>query len=151
MQEAIDGLTAQRDEHLQRRDLLKEEISDLQVKVKQRRDAQATHQRALESQARHNVPELRFWERCLGLRIEGSASGNQDQLKFVFVGLDDRDEGKEAWFELYMGARDYAVTTAKPRPDGEGLSAVVDRLNEEKDLGSFLKAMRELLADGMRH
>ena len=123
MEDAIRTLTEQKEEHLERRDRLKADIASIQSSIKQKREAQATHQRTLEAQARHNIPELRFWEHCLGLRIEASAQGADDQLRFVFVCIDERDESKEAWFELQMGGKEYEVagSEAEVGTRGSGL------------------------------
>jgi kinetochore protein Spc25 len=150
MEEAIHALTTQKEEHLARRDRLKEDISSIQSSIRQRRDAQAIHQRALEAQARHNIPELRFWEHCLGLRIEGSDGVVEDQLKFVFMSIDEKDEGKEALFELRMGSKEYEVVNAKPKLERERLEEVVERLNETRELGSFLKSMRGLFIETLK-
>jgi kinetochore protein Spc25 len=150
MHESIRALSTQKDEHVARRDQLKEDINMIQKTIKQKREAQGTHQRALEAQARHNIPELRFWEHCLGLRIEGSGSGVEDQLRFVYVNVDERDQGKESWFELLMGAKEYMITHSKPKLEKEALDAVVGRLNDTNELGIFLKSMRVLLIEGLR-
>jgi kinetochore protein Spc25 len=150
MEEAIRTLSVQKEEHVARRDRLKADINSIQSSIRQRREAQAVHQRALEAQARHNIPELRFWEHCLGLRIEGSAPGVEDQLKFVFVSVDEKDESREVWFELRMGPKEYDVVTAKPRLDKERLEEVVERLNETRELGAFLKTMRGLFVQCLK-
>lgn len=150
MDEAIRNLTTQKEEHVARRDRLKEDINSIQSSIRQRRDAQATHQRALEAQARHNIPELRFWEHCLGLRIEGSGMGVEDQLKFVFMCVDEKDESKECCFEVRMGSKEYEVVTAKPKLEKERLDEVVERLNETRDLGPFLKVMRGLFIETLK-
>ena len=151
MEEAIHALTGQKEDHLARRDRLKEDISSIQSSIRQRRDAQAIHQRALEAQARHNIPELRFWEHCLGLRIEGSDVGVEDQLKFIFMSIDEKDEGKEAWFELRMGSKEYEVVNAKPKLEKDALEEAVERLNETRELGLFLKSMREVFIEALEH
>ena len=150
MEEAIHALTTQKEDHLERRDRLKEDISSIQSSIRQRRDAQAVHQRALEAQARHNIPELRFWEHCLGLRIEGSDVGVEDQLKFIFMSIDEKDEGKEAWFELRMGSKEYEVVNAKPKLEKDALEEAVERLNETRELGLFLKSMREVFIEALK-
>jgi kinetochore protein Spc25 len=148
MQDAIQSLTAQREDHLAQRDQTKAEIASVQATVRQRREAQAAHQRSLDSQARHNVPELRFWETCLGLRIEGT--GVEDQLKFVFLNMDERDLDRQCWFELQMGGREWAVVAAKPRLDRDSVSAVQGRFNETRQLGELFKGMRKLLSEALR-
>lgn len=148
MHEAIRSLTAQKEEHTSRRDQLKQEIASVQTSIKQRREAQAAHQRSLDAQARQNVPELRFWENCLGLRIEGT--GIDDTLRFIFDCVDERKVDKECWFELQIGGREYTVSSMKPRLEREDVEGTLDRLNETKELGPFLKAMRSLFAEAMR-
>ncbi len=150
MEEAIQTLTEQKEEHLERRDRLRADITSIQSSIKQKREAQTTHQRTLEAQARHNIPELRFWEHCLGLRIEASAEGVDDQLRFAFVCIDERDDSKEAWFELQMGGKEYQVVETEPKLERESLDLVVERLNETRELGPFLKAIRRLLLDALK-
>lgn len=148
MHEAIRSLKAQKEEHTSRRDQVKSEIASVSQAIRQRREAQAAHQRSLDAQATHNTPELRFWENCLGMRMEGT--GVEDRLKFVFVSLDDRDAERECWFDLHIGGREYEVTGTKPRLDREEVDAVQDRLNETKELGAFLKGMRTLFAQALQ-
>lgn len=151
MEEAIETLTQQKEEHVERRDRLKEDIATVQATIKQKRDAQAQHQRALEAQARHNVPELRFWEHCLGLKIEASGfDGAEDQLRFVFVCVDERDEDAECWFELAMGGKEYEVVDTQPKLEKERIDEAVERLNEQRELGAFLKAMRVLFMEALK-
>ena len=150
MHDAIHTLTAQKEEHLARRDRLKADINSIQSSIKQKREAQAVHQRALEAQARHNIPELRFWEKCLGLRIEASGLGVEDQLRFAFVCVDVKDDSKEAWFELQMGSKEYEIAVTKPKPEKDRLEEVVERLNETRELGPFLKTMRGLFVDALK-
>lgn len=151
MEEAIEALTQQKEEQLDRRERLKADIATVQATIKQKREAQAQHQRALEAQARHNVPELRFWEHCLGLRIEASGfEGAEDQLRFVFLCVDERDEENECWFELAMGGREYEVAAAEPKLEQERVEEAVERLNEQRELGVFLKAMRLLFVEALK-
>ena len=148
MHEAIDSLTQQKEEHLARRDQLKANIASVRDSIKQRREAQAAHQRSLDAQARHNVPELRFWEHCLGLRIEGV--GVEDQLRFVYACVDGRDAEKECWFELQMGGKEYEVVSTKPKLDRESVDDVQERLNETRELGAFLRGMRVLFVQALK-
>jgi len=149
MHAAISALMAQKDDHVARRNQLQSEIAATQTLIRQRREAQAAHQRALDAQARHNLPELRFWETCLGLRIEGADDGGE-RLRFCFEGLDTKNEGHNAWFEIDTGARDFEVVGTKPRLEVEEVEAVVERANESKELNVLLKGMRGLLTEALR-
>lgn len=149
MHDAIRALSEQKEQHLSRRDQLKEDIASVQAAIKQRRDAQATYQRSLDMQARHNIPELRFWEHVLGLRIEGT--GVEDCLRFVFMCVDERESGKECWFELNMEGGEYVVGATKPKLDREAVDELLqERLCEGRELGGFLKGIRALFVQGMK-
>lgn len=150
MEDAIRTLTDRKEEHIARRNRLRGDIASIQSSIRQKREAQAVHQRSLEAQARHNIPELRFWEHCLGLRIDGSGSGVADQLRFVFVCIDERDASKEAWFELHMGGKDYEIPDTSPKLESESLDPIVGSLNETREIGSFLKAIRALFVEALR-
>lgn len=148
MQSAIATITKQRDAHAQHRDRLRSEIASYNKQISQRKAAQAQHAKELEAQSRLNTPELDFWETNLGLRIEGA--GQMDRLQFVFTNLDERDWDREAWFELNTEKRDYSVLTCRPKLDDGEVEAIVERLNESRDLGSFLRAMREAFLKAMK-
>ena len=82
------------------------------------------------------------------MRIEGA--GQADRLKFVFSHVDERDWEREAWFELDTERRDYRVVNCKPKLEDSEIEACVDRLNESRDLGPFLRGMREVFVKGMK-
>lgn len=147
MHEAIHSLSAQKEEHVARRDSLRAEIDSVQHAIKQRRGAQAAYQRSLDSQAKHNMPELRFWEHCLGLRIEGT--GIEDQLRFVYVCVGERDTENECSFDLHMGGKDYAVVETSPKLERGRVEEAQEKLNETRELGGFLKEMRSLLVKAL--
>ncbi|GAB7350918.1 hypothetical protein MBLNU459_g1430t1 [Dothideomycetes sp. NU459] len=148
MHETIDELKAQRQEHLIHRDDLRAQIADVQKAIQVRRHAQQQHQRQLDDQARHNAPELNFWESNLCMRIEGA--GDADQLKFIYTHVDERDWERECAFDLDMSRREYEIVATEPRLEDEAVDAVLERLNETRELASFLKAMRSLFADAVK-
>ncbi len=148
MQSAIAAITHQRDAHAQHRDRLRSEIASYNKQIAQRKAGQAQHAKELEAQSRLNTPELDFWETNLGLRIEGA--GHEDRLQFVFTNLDERDWEREAWFELNTEKRDYAVASCRPKLDEGEVESIVERLNESRDLGAFMKAMREAFLKAMK-
>ena len=147
MHEAIAELNDRREDNLARRDDLKSQIAEVQQAIQKRRQAQQQHQRQLDSQARHNGPELRFWESSLCLRIEGL--GVEDRLKFVFSHVDERDWEKECWFVLSMEKREYAILETQPSLEGDSVQEVLDRLNDTRELAGFLKTMRALLSEAV--
>ncbi|KAF6227723.1 hypothetical protein HO173_012053 [Letharia columbiana] len=147
MQSAIAAIIQQRDSHAQHRDRLKSEIGSYKKQIAARRSAQQAYAKEIDAQSRLNVPELDFWETYLGLSIEGA--GQVDRLKFVFSNLDERDWEKEAWFELDTERREYRVIGCRPKVEEWEVETCVERLNESRDLGAFLRGMREVFIRGM--
>lgn len=147
MHEAIQGLTLQKEEHNRQRDHIKTEIEFIQASVRQKREAQASHQRALDAQARHNLPELQFWEACLGMHLEGT--GVEDRLRFVFDSSGEREATPECWFELQIG-REQKVVNTKPRLEREDIEAAQESLQETKQLGLFIKTIRMHLLKALK-
>jgi len=149
MHEAIHELNSRRGDHLTRRDELKIQIVEVQQAIDRRRRAQKQHQMQLDSQASNNGPELRFWETSLCLRMEGT--GVDDQLRFIYTHVDEKDWDRECMFELSMEKADYEVLETRPSLDRDSVQAVLDRLNETRDLAGFLKSMRLLCTDTVKH
>lgn len=148
MHNSITNLNARRDEQTSRRDLLKSQIADVQKQIAAKREAQNKHTRYLDTQARFNEPELDFWESYLCMRIEGA--GMDDRLKFVYTHIDEMDWEKEAWFELDMGSREYRITHLRPKVETEEVERVLERLNENRELSTFLKGMREVFVEALK-
>lgn len=148
MESAIAAISAQHETRASHRDQLRQQIADTQKLINQRLEAQRQHAKQLDAQAQFNGPELDFWQDYLCLRIEGA--GMEDRLKFVYTHVDERDWEKEAWFELGMGKREYEVLHSRPKLEAEILQQVLDRLNESRDLGAFLKRIRELFVDALK-
>lgn len=148
MQQAIAQLTQQREEHQAHRDELRSQIAHVQKAIHARRQAQQNHQRQLDNQARHNLPELHFWENHLCMNIEGSE--HADKLKFTFTHVDERDWDKECSFLLDMAGREYSIMSTEPRLENDAVDAVLERLIETRDLSAFLKGMRCLFLDALK-
>lgn len=142
---AISSLQSQRSGAQEHNDNTRHSIAQTQAAIKRRREAQQAHQRALNAEARHNTPELRFWEHCLGLRIEGT--GIEERLRFVFVCVDEKDGEREASFEMDMAGSCLAIVNTSPKLDKEMVDDLQEQMNETRELGCFLKGMRELLVE----
>lgn len=82
------------------------------------------------------------------MRIEGV--GIADRLKFIFTHLDEKNWEREASFDLDMAKSDYRVVSVKPKMEVERIERCVEKLNETRDLGPFLKGMREALATALK-
>ncbi|KAI4208521.1 MAG: hypothetical protein LQ346_000031 [Caloplaca aetnensis] len=148
MHAAIASITQQRDARAKHRDRIRTEIAAVRKQIAQRVAAQQQYAEELDAQAQSNGPELDFWQSFLGMRIEGA--GVDDRLKFLFTHLDEKHWEREATFELDMAKRDYRVMNVKPRIEADEVERCVERLNETRDLGFFLKSMRALLGAALK-
>ncbi|KAI4264265.1 MAG: hypothetical protein L6R42_000630 [Xanthoria sp. 1 TBL-2021] len=144
MHAAIASITQQRDARAQHRDRIRSEIATIRKQIAQRISAQQHYAKAIDEQAQLNVPELDFWQTYLCMRIEGT--GTVDRLRFVFTHVDEKDWEREVCFELDTEKKDYRVASVKPKVDAEQIERCVERLNNNRDLGPFLKRMRDLLS-----
>ena len=126
---------------------LQSQIATLKSEIAARQVAQSAHAQDLNAQARLNLPELDFWESNLGMRIEGV---KDDRLRFVFVNLDERNWAREAWFDLDMEKRQYAIIEYRPKIEDSMVDSCLDGLNASRDLGKFLKGMRAIFRNAMQ-
>ncbi|KAG0636426.1 chromosome segregation protein Spc25-domain-containing protein [Tuber brumale] len=116
-----------------------------QEAIRKKREIRAEERKALSFQSSRNAPELAFWEDHLGMRIEGA--GVTDHLRIVYTHIVDSDWSKEFSFIINMVTRDYEVIQCRPKLDPAPVAKGVDRLNETRDLTSFLKEMRQLFKE----
>ncbi|KAL8662514.1 MAG: hypothetical protein Q9202_004659 [Teloschistes flavicans] len=148
MHAAIASITQQRDTCALHRDRIMTEIAAVRKQIAQRLAAQQQHATAFDAQTHFNNPELDFWQSYLAMRIDGT--GVLDRLKFVFTHVDEKNWGREAWFELDTEKRDYRVVCVKPKLDPDQIRTSVQRLNETRDLGIFFKGMRGLFTAALK-
>ncbi|OBT71230.1 hypothetical protein VF21_09894 [Pseudogymnoascus sp. 05NY08] len=148
MESAVGKLERERDAKGREREGLVGEIEKVEGMIRERRVRQREYAERIAGMAVHDIPELDFWTSNLGLRIEGA--GMSDRLKFVFTCVDERDWEREAWFELCTERRDYEVGGCFPKVERERVEGVVERLNENRELGGLLKGMRELFVEAMK-
>ncbi|KAG8528072.1 uncharacterized protein KY384_006988 [Bacidia gigantensis] len=147
--------TSQHNQTLQQQDTETAELGDDIEDVSQRKEAgslssklsTSAHARDLSAQARLNLPELDFWESNLGMRIEGV---KDDRLRFVFVNLDEREWAREAWFDLDMEKREYAIVEYRPKVEDSRVEECLEGLNASRDLGVFLKRMRVVFKEAVQ-
>jgi kinetochore protein Spc25, fungi type len=152
MHAAIHKLTTSHQERAAACGRLRTQISTTQRQIVAKRAAQAAYAEKMEAQSRLDGPELAFWEEYLGTRIEGS--GREDVVRVVFVfepGKGDGGVEREGVLELLVPERGgYEVVFSKPRLEEKRVEGCVERLNESRDIGAFLKGMRGLFGEGLR-
>lgn len=155
MHAQISKLEAHQSNQMAARDRLKTTIAQTQRQIDAKLQAQRDYAERMDGQSRLNGPELSFWETYLGCRIEGA--GDEDKVKVVFVfppakGGENSEE-REASFELDVpesGSGGYEVVYTKPKLEPARVEKVVQRLNDNRQIGTLLKGMRALFAEYMR-
>lgn len=146
LHEAIASLQDQREMHANRKLELESQVQVLQAEIKEHRDAQTIHQKAIDAQARQDIPELRTWEQLLGLRIYGAEKGTE-RLRFAFQTLNGQLTHQEAWFEMDLASTQQRIIATMPALDQDDIAVLDNKLAQDRDMGSFLKSMRRLLLE----
>lgn len=147
MYTAISSITSERDSRLAKHDRVRQQIAETRKSIGQRVEAQKAHAKHLDAQSRLDNPELAFWQNTLSLRIEGA--GREDRLKFIYTYISAKDWENEAWFELGIASGNYEIFQTEPKLDRDALEREVNLVNENRNLGAFLKRVRKLFADTM--
>ena len=164
IQHQIAQLESHHSTQLSARDRLRTAIGNARRQIDGKVQAQRDYGEKYDQQASLNGPELNFWEHYLGCRIEGSGEENKVKITFVFqapkgsaggagVGGVAGSMEREAVFDLQIpeaSAGAWEVSYTKPRLESNRVRAVVDKMNETKDIATLLKGMRGLFADEMR-
>lgn len=138
---AIATYSSKREEMVEANRQLQEQISAARQQIQELRDEQMKQKQSLNTQTSLNGPELEFWERTLGLRIEGA---DEDFIKFVFTQIDPNDGDSEYSVKLDLREHDYAVSETVPDVDQAELNKALASLNESRRLNVFLRDVRRL-------
>ncbi|EEB08526.2 kinetochore protein Spc25 [Schizosaccharomyces japonicus yFS275] len=120
-----------------RKALLAEEIERQQSVLTAKRELKAKEEHHFMKQKSLDNPELQFWEKYLGMRIEGV---REDELRIVFVNIDDKNWKKRFSFHINFMEKLYEVT--KCNPPLSNLEELVERLNKTRNFFRFLKEIR---------
>ena len=130
---------------------LRTAIATTQRQIDAKHVAQQSYAEKMDAQSRLNGPELGFWEEYLGTRIEGSGREDVVRVVFVFEPGKSGEVEKEGVFELKVPERGgYDVVFSKPRLDDKRVAGCVERLNESRDIGAFLKGLRGLFGEVLK-
>lgn len=98
----------------------------------------------LDKQIAHIDPELLFWEKMLGLRIEGVT---EDVLRFRFTNIDAENMEKPFIFTLDLSKQEYLITKCSPLLQKPIISQILKNLNESHRFDIFLKQMWRAFKD----
>lgn len=86
-----------------------------------------------------NSTELAKYEAYTGLRINAKSPEN---TSFKFFNLDPNDYDREFVVDLDISGNNYEITSTEPRLNDDKVSELQSTLNESKQLGKFLKDIR---------
>ena len=86
-----------------------------------------------------NSTELAKYEAYTGLRINAKSPEN---MSFKFFNLDPNDYDREFVVDLDISGNNYEITSTEPRLNDDKVSELQSTLNESKQLGKFLKDIR---------
>ncbi|KAK9459420.1 chromosome segregation protein Spc25-domain-containing protein [Lipomyces oligophaga] len=146
-EKSIESFDSQKRELTLQLEAIMKQISEVQMQNERRRNERSQERARILQQTSLNVPELEFWEKYLGLRIEAV---HDDHLKFVFTLVDDSNWDKEYYAVVDLSCHDYQVPESQPELATEVLEPILARLNSSREFGRFLKEIRAgLKASGL--
>ena len=101
-------------------------------------------------QRQRDNPELKLYERLLGMQIDASQPGT---LHFEFRQFDDQDMARLCDITLDVSSEDFTILQSTPELDDEEIKRqLLDTLNKHGDITSFLVKSRQLLISrALRH
>ncbi|KAK9480681.1 chromosome segregation protein Spc25-domain-containing protein [Lipomyces japonicus] len=138
-EQSIAEFTQKKQELTVLRDAVIRQITETQKMLEKLRQERSNERSKLLAQSSLNAPELAFWEKNLGMRIEGV---QDDCLKVIFTLVSESAWDKEYYVLIDLGARDYEIQKCEPQLDKNVLEDLIVRLNESRDFSRFLKELR---------
>lgn len=94
-------------------------------------------------QRQRDTPELRLYEKLLGMHIDASQPGT---LHFKFQHFDDEDIARSCDLTLDVSSEDFTIVRSTPELDDEVVKTqLLDSLNKHGDIATFLVNSRKLL------
>ncbi|KAK9371378.1 chromosome segregation protein Spc25-domain-containing protein [Lipomyces kononenkoae] len=136
---SISEFTRKKQDLIVLRDAVVAQIRETQLVVDKKLAARSQDRAKFLAQSSLNAPELAFWEKNLGLRIEGF---DDDQLKIVFTLISESAWNREYYVVMDLSDPDYQIIRCDPQLDKNVVEGTVTRLNESRDFGRFLKDIR---------
>lgn len=120
-----------------------EESTELDLMLERKQDEIRKQKERLMRQRQRDNPELKLYEKLLGMQIDASQPGT---LHFEFHQFDDRDMARSCDITLDVSSDDFTILRSFPElDDDETKRQLVDTLNKKGDVASFLVRSRQLL------
>lgn len=142
--ESIENFTQTKHQMERFRDSLKQNINEIHTIIQAKKEEQRKDREILDKQIAHIDPELLFWEKMLGLRIEGVT---EDVLRFRFTNIDAENMEKPFIFTLDLSKQEYLITKCSPLLQKPIISQILKNLNESHRFDIFLKQMWRAFKD----
>lgn len=120
-----------------------EESTELDVMLEKKELEIREQKERLIRQRQRDNPELKLYERLLGMQIDASQPGT---LHFEFRQFDDQDMARSCGITLDVSSEDFAILRSTPELDDEDAKRqILELLNKHGDIASFLVRSRLLL------
>ncbi|KAL6454598.1 SPC25 Probable kinetochore protein SPC25 [Candida maltosa Xu316] len=98
----------------------------------------------MSSQIDQTLPELQKYEKYTGLKISAITS---QLICFIFFNLDPNNYDREFKIELDLSGSEIKVEKSDPELSEDKVKVLTDEFNKTKNLGRFLKEIRNLFKD----
>lgn len=132
-------LANKKQELVQDKEQLESRIEQLNLSIKERKLKLDKSNDNIMIQLSKNSVELAKYEAYTGLRINPKSP---ESMSFKFFNLDPNDYDREFIVDLDISGTNYEITNTEPHLEDDKVKELETMLNESKQLGKFLKNIR---------
>lgn len=146
----LEGFQQRKHQLESQRTAILEESTELDLMLEKKEQEIRKQKERMMKQRQRDNPELKLYERLLGMQIDASQPGT---LHFEFRQFDDRDMARLCDITLDVSSEDFTILQSTPELDDEEIKRqLLDTLNKHGDITSFLVKSRQLLISrALRH
>lgn len=146
----LEGFQKRKQQLESQRTAILEESTKLDLMLEKKEQEIRKQKERMMKQRQRDNPELKLYERLLGMQIDASQPGT---LHFEFRQFDDQDMARLCDITLDVSSEDFTILQSTPELDDEEIKRqLLDTLNKHGDITSFLVKSRQLLISrALRH
>lgn len=146
----LEGFQKRKQQLESQRTAILEESTELDLMLEKKEQEIRKQKERMMKQRQRDNPELKLYERLLGMQIDASQPGT---LHFEFRQFDDQDMARLCDITLDVSSEDFSILQSTPELDDEEIKRqLLDTLNKHGDITSFLVKSRQLLTSrALRH
>lgn len=146
----LEGFQKRKQQLESQRTAILEESTELDLMLEKKEQEIRKQKERMMKQRQRDNPELKLYERLLGMQIDASQPGT---LHFEFRQFDDQDMARLCDITLDVSSEDFTILQSTPELDDEEIKRqLLDTLNKHGDITSFLVKSRQLLISrALRH